>query len=215
MTYSKFAKNVKFGFSVPSRLGMFLLYAPACAYGMSRLDQGGRARTIAIMITVHFLKRCLECLFVHKYSGKMPVASSVFISFFYTLLAFSCSYFTESTPTSEFEGWCEVWGYRLFFVGILGNGYHHYLLATLRKPGEKGYKVPRGGGFEYVATPHYFFELIGWYGVSIASQHSMVFLFSVAMTVYLFDRAVGQDEWNRRKIRGYPKSRKIIVPFVF
>ena len=194
---------------------MFMLYFPACVYAVTRLEQTGRARVIAIMVMVHFLKRCLECLFVHRYSGKMPVASSAFISFFYTLLAFSCSYFTESVATGKFENWCEVWGYRLFFVGILGNGYHHYLLATLRKPGEKGYKVPRGGFFEFVATPHYFFELIGWYSISLASQHAMVFLFAFAMSVYLFDRAVAQSDWNRRKIPGYPKSRKVIVPFVF
>lgn len=39
-------------------------------------------------------------------------------------------------------------GSLMFVVGQLGNLYHHYLLATLRKPGEKGYKVPRGGLFE-------------------------------------------------------------------
>ena len=51
-------------------------------------------------------------------------------------------------------------GLALFGVGLLGNFYHHYLLATLRSPGETKYKVPRGGCFEYVAAPHYFFELL-------------------------------------------------------
>ena len=216
LSYSKFAKNVEFGIHVPSRFGMLCLYFPAFLYAASRLDKtSGRSHTIATMVAVHFLKRSLECLFVHKYSGSMPIASSAFISFFYTLLAFACTYFTEKIPSSEFEDFTGIWGWRLFLIGILGNGYHHYLLASLRKPGEKGYKIPTGGIFGFVATPHYFFELIGWYGVSIASQHSMVLLFSFAMSVYLFDRAVAQSAWNKKKIPGYPKSRKNIIPFVF
>lgn len=217
LSYSKFAKGAKFGIDVPSRLGMFLLYFPAFAYGYYRYNtgHGKRADLIASMILVHFLKRCLECLFLHKYSGKMPLASSAFISFFYTLLAFGCMHVVEKMPQSGFEEWTEVYGIRLFIVGISGNFYHHWLLATLRKPGEKGYKIPRGGCFEFVAAPHYFFELIGWYGITLASQHSLVGLFAIAMSIYLFDRAIGQSEWNRRKIRGYPKSRKNIIPFLF
>jgi len=216
LSYSKFAKGVKLGMNVPSRLGMFMLYFPACAYGYSKISGNeNRADALAHMICAHFAKRCFECIFVHKYSGSMPAASSAFISFFYTLLAFSTSYFVEKIPESAFEEWTLVWGRRLFYLGLAGNFYHHYLLANLRKPGEKGYKVPRGGFFEYVATPHYFFELIGWYGVSLASHHGMVCLFSLAMTIYLVDRAVGQSEWNRKKIRGYPKTRGHIVPFVF
>lgn len=194
-----------------------MLYFPACAYGYSCIGRmgGERPELVSWLVTAHFFKRCFECLFVHKYSGKMPIASSAFISFFYFLLAFSCTYFVESVPSQLFQEWTRIWGLRLFCVGIGGNFYHHYLLATLRKPGEKGYKIPRGGLFEYVAAPHYFFELLGWYGVSLTSQHMMVCLFSVAMTVYLFDRAVAQTHWNRKKIPGYPSSRGHIVPFVF
>ena len=97
-----------------------------------------------------------------------------------------------------------------------GNFYHHFLLATLRNPGEKAYKVPTGGLFEYVAAPHYLFEIIGWYGMAIASQHSINLLTCVGMTVYLFERATAQSEWNRKNLKDkYPLSRKHIVPFIF
>eukprot|EP00555_Chaetoceros_dichaeta_P007428 CAMPEP_0198270584 /NCGR_PEP_ID=MMETSP1447-20131203/45615_1 /TAXON_ID=420782 /ORGANISM="Chaetoceros dichaeta, Strain CCMP1751" /LENGTH=66 /DNA_ID=CAMNT_0043962685 /DNA_START=94 /DNA_END=291 /DNA_ORIENTATION=+ len=64
-----------------------------------------------------------------------------------------------------------VVGTGLFAVGIIGNFYHHYLLATLRSSGDsqskKRYVAPNGGLFDYVAAPHYLFELILWLGISI------------------------------------------------
>merc|ERR1711948_185335 len=92
-------------------------------------------------------------------------------------------------------------------------GYHHWLLATLRKPGDKGYKVPHGGFFEYVATPHYFFEIVEFLGKAILSQH--VFLFGTVawMTSYLGDRAVNQSKWNREKLDNYPRNRMLLIPF--
>ena len=50
----------------------------------------------------------------------------------------------------------------MFAVGSAGNLYHHHLLASLRKGGDTGYKVPMGGLFELVAAPHYLFELVAW-----------------------------------------------------
>ena len=100
-------------------------------------------------------------------------------------------------------------------LASVGNLYHHYLLATLRKPGEKGYKVPRGGFFEYVAAPHYLFELMGWMGIVLMAQHAVTLLYFLAMAVYLADRSIGQDEWNRKKIPLYPKNRKRMIPGVF
>ena len=64
------------------------------------------------------------------------------------------------------ETWISL-GYGFFVVGIVGNFYHHYLLASLRRSitfnddcvvGEQErYHAPVGGGFAFVAAPHYFF----------------------------------------------------------
>jgi very-long-chain enoyl-CoA reductase len=35
----------------------------------------------------------------------------------------------------------------------------HVILANLRKPGEKGYKIPQGGAFNYVTCANYMFEV--------------------------------------------------------
>ena len=98
----------------------------------------------------------------------------------------------------------------------IGNLYHHYLLANLRKPGEKSYKVPRGGLFEYIAALYYLFEIITWIGIAIVSQH-LVNVFAVfAMLMYLAQRSKAQTEWNRTKLKDkYPVDRKHLITFIF
>ena len=221
LSYSKFAKGVTFGISLPSRLGMLTLYFPSViiAYVMLQGTQeapiGSRQPLVAQMMIAHFGKRSLECLLLHKYSGSMPLASSLFITFFYSTETFAAVHYAGLVEVSSYVSWWLPTGLALFGVGLAGNFYHHWLLATLRKPGEKGYKVPRGGGFEYVAAPHYFFELVGWLGVAAVSQHIICIGFFMAMATYLMDRAMAQSEWNNRKLDNYPKARKHLVPFVF
>lgn len=86
----------------------------------------------------------------------------------------------------------------------------------LRKPGEKGYKVPAGGLFGFVAAPHYLFELVAWLGVAFCTQHVFSLVLWGGMCAYLFERAGAQDAWNREKLKDkYPKERKCIIPFVW
>merc|ERR1712086_955457 len=110
----------------------------------------------------------------------------------------------------------------LFAVGLLGNLYHHYLLALLRsagtsKSGTKEYQAPRGGFFEFVAAPHYLFELIAWFGIAVASQQITSYLAFLGMVSYLTARSHNQNEWNKKKFdeNDWPSSRKNLIPFVF
>ncbi|CAE7263248.1 unnamed protein product [Symbiodinium sp. CCMP2592] len=41
-------------------------------------------------------------------------------------------------------------------------------LRSLRKPGETGYKVPRGGMFEYISGANFFGEIVEWTGYALA-----------------------------------------------
>jgi hypothetical protein len=113
----------------------------------------------------------------------------------------------------------------LFMTGTAGNFYHHYLLATLRqqsktngdKKAKKRYLPPKGGLFEYVATPHYLFELIGWVGIAVGSHSLTGYLTFMAMSAYLGARASDSNEWNRKKFTDdeWPASRRNLVPFIF
>lgn len=222
MSYSKFAKNNgNVGPKVPSKIGMTLLYFPSamlgiCIYlGSFGLDSffPTKSRTF-VLTTLHFAKRTLECLFLHKYSGSMPLSSSIFISSLYILTVIALSFFV--IPEEEKNSTMQSIGTFLFVVGMIGNYYHHYLLAKLRQPGDKSYKVPVGGLFEYVAAPHYLFEIIDWFGMAIVSQHFMNIYLTIGMTGYLMQRSIAQTKWNQKNLKEkYPKERKHLIPFIF
>ena len=89
--YSKFAPELP-PMAVSSKTGMLMIYGPALAVGAAALinpaSVNGREALTAGLITVHFLKRCLEVLFVHEYSGSVSAAVSGGIGIFYGLVSF-------------------------------------------------------------------------------------------------------------------------------
>lgn len=228
MPYSKFAasiENVKKEKMIPSKAGMLLIYFPAlvisAAYIMfasSGFTTQCEVNIAAWMVMAHFLKRTLEVLYLHKYSGSTVEAAAKMIGFAYAFQgAMICC--TSNANPSESNLYA---GTFLFAIGIIGNFYHHYLLASLRsnqspKGGEKKYTAPKGGLFEYVAAPHYLFELIGWLGIAVASEQITAYLIFAGMMAYLSARSCNQNEWNKQKFssKEWPASRKNILPLVF
>jgi hypothetical protein len=83
--------------------------------------------------------------------------------------------------------------------GQAGNGYHHVLLARLRRapgaakddsstqrsPAKAAYSIPSGGLFKYCAAPHYLFEVIVWLGIALAAQQLNALLAAAGMASYL------------------------------
>ncbi|KAL3921494.1 MAG: hypothetical protein SGARI_006669 [Bacillariaceae sp.] len=166
MPYSKFAASsvAKKGGSkskmmIPSRMGMLIIYVPAtivafvfqCILPVISEDAAAAPTAVAgWMVLAHFLKRDLEVLFLHKYSGETELNAARLIGLMYALTSFMiCLVAVPTPPTSE--ELCASIG--LFVVGSLGNLYHHYLLAQLRRASSttshKKYVAPRGGLFEY------------------------------------------------------------------
>ena len=57
----------------------------------------------------------------------------------------------------------------VFAAGYIVNRRSDTILRNLRKPGEKGYKIPYGGMFRWVSAPNYLGELTIWTGWTIAT----------------------------------------------
>lgn len=100
-------------------------------------------------------------------------------------------------------------------MGILGNLYHHAILAGLRKDKNGGYQVPQGGLFGLVTCPHYFFEIVDFVGLALASQTFYGVAWAVYVAAYLSGRSVSTRNWYLKKVEGYPEERKNILPFLF
>lgn len=107
--YSKFAtKNNKEVRLIPSKIGMLMLYTPAMIISfMLEFRSPYQPSSLAgLLCFMHFLKRVMEVLFVHRYSGGMPLWTALFISVYYSLnsLLVCCVSSSKTSNISRFLG---------------------------------------------------------------------------------------------------------------
>ena len=213
LRYSKFGTQE----GISSRWGMTILYGlpiiTAFLTARSYLPNASIMQWIVFgAVVFHFSKRVLEALFVHKYSSKMSVFAMLGVAAFYSFVAGMIAWLNaETIPQMDF---LFNLGMIFFLIGIMGNAYHHRLLADLRKD-KDGYFIPQGGWFEYATCPHYFFELLGWLGIFLLSRHFFTLLALIGMIGYLSGRSIKTRQWYRENFDDYPAERKYMIPFIF
>ena len=160
--YSKFCGLKDRSTLIPGQIGMFALYFPAAlvfplaaiiaGFGTSSWPATASAfhRTIAAMVTSHFLKRCVEVQHLHTFSGHTNLLSCLTIALLYLFTAFMFFFvaaYRLSSPADVAlavrEGFDPNYrvGIAVWLCGISGNFYHHLLLSRLRTPGDTSYKV--------------------------------------------------------------------------
>lgn len=117
------------------------------------------------------------------------------------------------------DGWMYdyrfLFGVALFCWGLYTNVQSDEILMNLRKPGDTGYYIPKGGMFEYVTAANYFGEFVEWVGFAIACQSWCGAAFAVFTWANLFPRAVTTHGWYHKKFDTYPKKRKAFFPFLY
>ncbi len=109
-----------------------------------------------------------------------------------------------------------------FFAGAMiflaGFAIHFQADATirrLRKPGEAAYRIPRGGLFRWVSSPHYLGEIIEWTGWAIMTWSLAGVAFALFTFCNLAPRAISNHRWYREQFPDYPAKRRILVPGIF
>lgn len=243
LKYSKFSQGSP-SVQISSRTGMLLLYAPACLIAtfflFCKLDwphasillqksgllqfpmtwqlqteAGIHLLVLTVAVALHFFKRVVEVLFIHRYSGGMAIDTAILVSFGYSFSAASFLYvmqISESLASPSMN--LMPLGILLFIIGMSGNLYHHYLLSRLRKDGAKGYRIPQGGLFEFVVCPHYLFEIIDFVGLAFISQTAFGFFIVSPVSLYLLGRSLSTRAWYMKKFEGFPSHRKALIPFL-
>jgi protein-S-isoprenylcysteine O-methyltransferase Ste14 len=119
-----------------------------------------------------------------------------------------------SYPIGELLGPRFFVGLAMFLVGLAVNVHADGALAALRKPGETGYKIPRGGLFEVVSCPNYLGEIVEWTGWAILTWSLGGAAFAIYTAANLVPRALAHHAWYREKFADYPKGRRAIIPFL-
>ena len=120
-------------------------------------------------------------------------------------------------PLSALLGARSLLGAALFAFGMAANVQADHILANLRKPGEtSGYKIPRGGLFEYVSGAHFVAEVFEWTGYGIACGSLAPAAFAAFNWMGIGTRALATHAWNVQKFGAeYPKERKRLIPLVW
>ncbi|KAH8100796.1 3-oxo-5-alpha-steroid 4-dehydrogenase-domain-containing protein [Cristinia sonorae] len=201
-------------------------YFPKLIYG-GPVQHSRVSQYVYAMVMLHFLKRELESIFVHRFSnGTMPFTNVfknsghywLFSGVFLAYSAYSPAY-SSSSPyvrgtlrddPNFLLGCVAVW-----LFAELSNFSTHLTLRGLRPAGTRKRGIPKGYGFSLVSCPNYFFELLGWAVIAVMTGSYAAYAF-LAIAGYI------QTVWAIKKHRNYKKEfgkdyprRKVIFPFIF
>ncbi|CAD6197313.1 unnamed protein product [Caenorhabditis auriculariae] len=188
----------------------FLIYHTQNTYG---------ALLLALFL-VHYANRT----FIYPFKLRTKNGTPWYISL--SAIAFCCwNGYIQGAWNSQFQpSYTEVtvpWfflsllGILIFFKGMHMNIQADNILLNLREPGETGYKIPRGGMFEYVSGANYLGEIVEWTGYALAAQSLPAVAFAIFTICNIGPRAIHHHQWYLNKFKGeYPTERKALIPFI-
>lgn len=174
------------------------------------------------MITLHFLKREIEGVYLHRFSAStMPLMNVFKNSAHYWLLAganialFTYSPQPECPTANPAPEWTTYAAFILYTVGELGNFSAHLTLRNLRSSGGTERGIPSGGVFDLipVTCPNYFFEAMAWLGMWAANRSLSTLLFIVVAVAQMALWAKKKESRYRKEFgRSYKKKRFAMLP---
>jgi protein-S-isoprenylcysteine O-methyltransferase Ste14 len=212
------------GPSVSARAGWMIMEAPAfLVIGIIVLSNGRSVSALALLLLglweVHYFYRTFLFPMLIKDNGKrFPVLLVAFACIFNTLNGYANGMFLASSgpAVGGFLSSVRVCiGITMFVAGFLTHVWADRDLRKLRKPGEEGYKVPRGGLFNYISNPNYFGEILEWSGWALAAWSLPGLAFVLFTVANLVPRAHANRAWYQQTFPDYPKERKRVIPFIF
>ncbi|KAL7269642.1 Very-long-chain enoyl-CoA reductase [Rhizina undulata] len=179
------------------------------------------------LITLHFLKREYETLFIHRFSSaSMPLRNIFKNSAHYWILSgINLGYFLYAPPTSATSWWPDFLNadknpiilYALTGLWVLAqvsNLKTHITLRNLRpSDGSTKRQIPKGYGFDTVTCPNYSFEVLGWaavWALSGGNWAAALFLGVSAGQMALW--AMKKERRYRKEFGSAYKKKKVMIP---
>jgi very-long-chain enoyl-CoA reductase len=157
------------------------------------------------MISLHFVKRELETMFVHRFSAAtMPLRNIFKNSAHYWILSgvlmAAFIYAPSSSAAKPANPLLLYPGLALFVIGELGNLQTHLVLKGLRSANGTERGIPRGFLFDLVTCPNYLTETMSWLGVYLVSG------FSWGVLIFIIASVAQMAQWANKKERRYRKE---------
>ncbi|XP_003800942.1 3-oxo-5-alpha-steroid 4-dehydrogenase 1 isoform X2 [Otolemur garnettii] len=221
--YGRHASNS--GLRLPARAAWLMQELPSLAVPLYECARASPERLrswpnciLLAMFLIHYLQRSLIFPFLIRGGKPIPLRSWVYGCLF-------CSYngYLQGRYLTQYAVYADDWvtdprfliGSAMWLTGMLINIHSDHILRNLRKPGETGYKIPRGGLFECVTAANYFGEMVEWCGYALAGWSLQGGAFALFTFCILLSIAKQHHQWYLQKFEDYPKCRKIVIPFLF
>ena len=107
-----------------------------------------------------------------------------------------------------------ILGLAIFLLGAGINMWSDNRLIGLRRSGERGYVIPRGGLFDRISCPNHFGEIVEWSGFALMCWNLPALSFAIWTAANLIPRAMSHHGWYKRTFADYPPSRRAVIPGV-
>ncbi|RUP43067.1 hypothetical protein BC936DRAFT_137677 [Jimgerdemannia flammicorona] len=199
-----------------------LFYHLSALFYRSTFNHSTMQTVTYYLAILHFAKRELETLYIHRFShGTMPFTNVFKNSAHYWILSGANlafwvygPWFAEGTTMSErSEVW--IWGcVAVWAWAQLSNLATHVTLRNLRPPGTRSRAIPYGYGFDLVSCPNYFFEIVAWGAICVLTLSWSAVLFTVVATGQMYLWAIKKHKQYYKEFKNYPRSRKALFPFI-
>ncbi|GAA5823672.1 hypothetical protein JCM10212_007092 [Sporobolomyces blumeae] len=185
-----------------------------------------RMQKVALaLILLHYVKRELETLFVHRFSSAtMPILNIFKNSGHYWGLSgvlLAVPLYGPWNGAARLVGtvrdsnnWLYFW-VALWTYAELSNLITHLNLASLRPAGTKTRQIPRGYGFNWVSCANYWFETVAWVAFTGLTLDWAAGFFTVVAVGQMYVWAVKKHRRYRKEFGDkYPRGRKAMFPLI-
>jgi len=207
------------GPEISNKLGWIIMEVPSfliVLYFFLISNQSSYASMLSILWLIHYFNRTFIYPFRIRTKGKKMPLTIVFSAIFFNLINASLNgYFLanlEQYDKSSFHDWNFYLGIFIFSISFMANQISDNILIHLRKPGEIGYKIPKGFLFNYISCPNHLSELLQWAGFAIMAWNYPAFCFLIWTAANLLPRAARHHKWYKEFFEDYPKNRKALIP---
>jgi protein-S-isoprenylcysteine O-methyltransferase Ste14 len=211
------------GVTISNRTGWVVMESPAALAFAAIYAAGDHALqpmplALAAMWLTHYVHRAFVYpLRLRAAQKPMPASVALMAIVFNLINAYLNARWISHLghyETSQLREWPFLLGLLGFAAGMAVNLHADAVLRALRRPGETGYGIPRGGAYALVSAPNYLGELVEWASWALASGSLAGLAFFLFTFANLVPRAVSNHRWYRHTFPDYPPDRRAILPWV-
>lgn len=219
-----YGKHIKKGWGpeISNKFGWMIMELPSfliIMYFFLVSSQSSYAKMLSVLWLIHYFNRSfIYPLRIRTEGKKIPMVIVISAICFNLINAGLNGYFLsalEQYNNSSFQNWNFYIGIIIFIVSFVINQISDNILIHLRKPGEIGYKIPKGFLFQYISCPNHLSELLQWTGFAIMAWNYPAFSFLIWTAANLLPRAARHHKWYREHFDNYPENRKALLPKIW